>query len=905
MGVSNNNPQAGQGRPLPKRESDLFKSVVKHYECKQYKKGTKAADNILRKFPNHGETLAMKGLTLNCMGKREEAHELVRKGLMNDMRSHVCWHVFGLLHRSDRNYNEAIKAYKQALRIDPENLQILRDLSLLQIQMRDLPGFVVTRHTILTLKPNNKIHWLAFALAKHLTGDAAGAVSVIDIYLGTLSPNSPELRRGFESSELALYRNVLLGEGDDHRATLADLEKCRHLVVDETAWHRAKARCELRLGEYEDARRTFLRMLENGGAEDYRNHAGYQCAVLGRKEWCDLAMTAKGTETLATLVVLSDEEKGELLGVYKELGKRLPRSHAVKRIPLTLLQGEELKSAIDKYCRYDLSKGVPCLAEDLASLFVVVKDGSVIRVTDPADVKTHPLLKMVVGLVDEFISSLETTSRFPGCDAEESPSTLLWAWYLRAQLHECCGEYTSALSFVEKCLEHTPTAVDAYELKARILLQSGDVGAAAECVDAGRELDKQDRYINNMTTRYMLLANREGVARDRIALFTRHEGNPEQNLYDMQCTWYELELAACLARQGDYGKSLKKYMAVEKHFEDFNEDQFDFHSYCIRKVTLRAYVDVLRFENELWSQKYYGRAAEGIIKNYIHLFDNPNDATKKPAGADEPDYSNMTSAEKKKAKALARRKKKQAEKKAAAAQEEKKKKENGGKENGTTKKGGKQSGGVQRPEVVDEDPDGKELLKRDPLEEAKKYVATLVKNAPRRFSTWILAYDVAIRRGKETMALQALFKAKTLNPQSPQLFTRIVDFALKQQKNTSPNPNQTVQNVLQTTTATLLDNLSIETYVTSTATTIKSNPLSSLPARVAAAKALINTTTQQSVTVATALITQGGMDGREVSVDNCQKALEALKSFGEEAEGAVKEWIEMVKARYPLATNIQ
>ena len=36
---------------------------------------------------------------------------------LNDviLRSHVCWHVYGLIHRSERNYNEAIKAYKQAL----------------------------------------------------------------------------------------------------------------------------------------------------------------------------------------------------------------------------------------------------------------------------------------------------------------------------------------------------------------------------------------------------------------------------------------------------------------------------------------------------------------------------------------------------------------------------------------------------------------------------------------------------------------------------------------------------------------------------------------------------------------------------------------------------------------------
>lgn len=38
----------------------------------------------------HTETLAMKGLILNCIGKKEEAYDSVKKGLKNDLTSHVC-----------------------------------------------------------------------------------------------------------------------------------------------------------------------------------------------------------------------------------------------------------------------------------------------------------------------------------------------------------------------------------------------------------------------------------------------------------------------------------------------------------------------------------------------------------------------------------------------------------------------------------------------------------------------------------------------------------------------------------------------------------------------------------------------------------------------------------------------
>ena len=101
--------------------------------------------------------------------------------------------------------------------------------------------------------------------------------------------------------------------------------------------------------------------------------------------------------------------------------------------------------------------------------------------------------------------------------------------------------------------------MDFYELKARLLESGGDVQGAADVVDAGRDLDRQDRYINNQATQTLLRAGRWEEASKLISLFTRHEGNPEHNLYDMQCSWYELELADCWRRKGELGRSLRKY----------------------------------------------------------------------------------------------------------------------------------------------------------------------------------------------------------------------------------------------------------------------------------------------------------------------------------------------------------
>src|SRR6266550_6773849 len=160
-----------QKRALPSKESSLFKDLLSLYETRQLKKGLKTADQILKKFPEHGESLCMKGLILTHMGKRDDGLDLVKKGMRLDLTSHICWHVFGLIQKGEKNYEEALKSYTQALRFDKDNLNILRDTAQLQTQLRLFDALVETRYALLRLRPNLRQNWLALAVAYHLNGN--------------------------------------------------------------------------------------------------------------------------------------------------------------------------------------------------------------------------------------------------------------------------------------------------------------------------------------------------------------------------------------------------------------------------------------------------------------------------------------------------------------------------------------------------------------------------------------------------------------------------------------------------------------------------------------------------------------------------------------------------------------
>ncbi|TYI60112.1 hypothetical protein E1A91_D10G082800v1 [Gossypium mustelinum] len=710
------------GASLPPKEANLFKLIVKSYETKQYKKGLKAADAILKKFPEHGETLSMKGLTLNCMDRKSEAYELVRLGLKNDLKSHVCWHVYGLLYRSDREYREAIKCYRNALRIDPDNIEILRDLSLLQAQMRDLTGFVETRQQLLTLKPNHRMNWIGFAVAHHLNSNGAKAVEILEAYEGTLEDDYPPDNERCEHGEMLLYKISLLEECGFLERALEELHKKEPKIVDKLTYKEQEVSLLVKLGRLEEGANLYKALLTMN-PDNYRYYEGLQkCFVL---------YSENGK--------YSSDEIDQLDALYKSLAEQYTWSSAVKRIPLDFLQGDKFREAAISYIKPLLTKGVPSLFSDLSPLY------------------DHPgKADMLEQLILELEHSIRINGRYPDRTEKEPPSTLLWILFFLAQHYDRRGQYDVALSKIDEAIRHTPTVIDLYSVKSRILKHAGDLVAAASLADEARCMDLADRYINSECVKRMLQADQVALAEKTAVLFTK-DGDQHNNLHDMQCMWYELASGESYFRQGDLGRALKKFLAVEKHYADITEDQFDFHSYCLRKMTLRAYVEMLKFQDRLHSHAYFHKAAAGAIRCYLKFYDSPVNSP-----AEEEDNTSKTPSQKKKMKK--QRKAERAKKEAEEKNEE-------------SSASGNSKFGKRHIKPVDPDPYGEKLLKtEDPLSEATKYLKLLQKNSPDSLETHLLSFEVNMRKQKILLAFQAVKQLLRLDAENPDSHRCLIKF---------------------------------------------------------------------------------------------------------------------------------
>ncbi len=672
-------PAATPKSQLNKAYEQTFQQILKAYENKKYARGMKLCVNLLKKYPNHGQTLAMKGLIMynQDSNTKAQAFDLCKRGLALDMKSHVCWHVYGILYRADNNYPMAIKCYSNAIKIDKDNSAILRDLSLLQAQTRDFRGYTESRRRLLTMKPNNSENWAGYSVANHLDGKHKLAKLIIDQYVNTLKLESKsKVDPTFELSEIALYRSLLFEAMGDTRGALAALdgERAGH-IVDHLGWYQKRGELLLRLRRYKEAEHVY-RVLVDTNPENYDWHRGLQCCLLkflgdgndgdgeGAEGGAAAAEQKGSSDGSATSGVdaahrasanadgrkfgipleghrywqlsgcrlpchemeLSDAQVALLTRVYDGYRQRFPRVASFERIALDFTRGDAFRERMDKYLRVGLSRSVPSLFSDTKATFAARPGNEVI----------------VAELIDGYLESLAATpSTFPGSDKRENPPTYLFALVFKAQLTDLRGDQPAALALLDQALAHTPTMIDIYALRARFYKHGGDLSTATDLMNHAREMDLQDRYINTKHVKYLFRSDEPRKAVDIASLFTKHEDGandgsdfPEivRGFFDMQVIWMELEEGAARLRRGEWALALKRFDSVHQHYAQFAEDQFDFHNYCCRKSTIRAYMGMIEMVDDNHARPRYREASRGAVRAYLALFDEEARAA---AGEDE------------------------------------------------------------------------------------------------------------------------------------------------------------------------------------------------------------------------------------------------------------------------------
>ena len=535
----------------------------------------------------------------------------------------------------------------------------------------------------------------------------------------------------FEHSELLLYQNMVLREAGKASEALAHLKEHADAIVDKTQTLELQAQLHVAQGRRAVAAELYRELIQRNP-----NNRAYYVAL----EAC--------------LDLHSSDARWAL---YRQLQTQYPRVRLLQIIPLSFLSGSTFREELEKLLKWGLRKGLPSLFQLIRGLYQSPEKAKVVG-------------ELVLGFKSELLKggeelaelATESGGSLPNgtavngdADGGELPTTLLWTYYFLAQHLDRLGEHKAALAYVDEALKHTPTLIELHTLKGRIYKHAGATQAAVGCMEEAQMLDTADRFVNCKAAKYLLRSGQVEAAEAMAGKFTREGMEPILNLNEMQCMWFEVESAYAFYRIGLLGLALKRCHEVERHFADIEEDQFDFHTYCVRKMTLCAYVRLLRLEDSLRSHPFYFKAARLAVKIYLGLDEKPcvEEEGGSGGGEEEKEESAAAKAERRKAE----RKKKKAEAKAEAEKKE------------PVKKAEKKADPDDLPALVAPLDPALLVKTTKPLDEALKFLLPLIDLQTDEIDAYFLGFRVFWRKQMSLRMTQCLRRAHHLSPLEPKL----------------------------------------------------------------------------------------------------------------------------------------
>jgi len=310
------------------------------------------------------------------------------------------------------------------------------------------------------------------------------------------------------------------------------------------------------------------------------------------------------------------------------------------------------------------------------------------------------------------------------------------------------------------------------------------------------------------------------------------------------------------------------------------EDQFDFHTYCLRKLTLRAYTALLSMTDVIRGHKFYQKVALLAAECYIGLHDVPY-GSKEREEADAK-LAGMTAAERKKMLSKERKKAKQAAMRAAKA-------------GGAKAKAKASDDGEEKKTPTDAAAEGERLAKTDkPLDMALKFLAPLIKQVDDSVEVQRVAFEVYARKQKILLMLRAVKKAKAIAPGGAVVHRMLIRFLKALETFTvDPKVKQVVEAELEALVGSNRDPAAIN------AAFLAANG-GSLPHVAAAAEmsVVLDSAAQASAVKALLAVNLDTLTG--VELEGCMAVGRCIDGTFKDA-AAFAQWKELCLKRFPLA----
>jgi peptide alpha-N-acetyltransferase len=578
-----------------------FQMALKEFDAKRYEKVEKLCDRMISKNPKDDQALALKGLNYYFLQKPELGEQILKQALKANFKSPVAWHFYAIFHKEKGNYSQAMKSYNKALNFAPTNFNIIRDLSYMQLYLRQLDSFVQTCKLGVENKPGMLINWVTLAFSYSLVKDYKSALAA----LNSVEKLGKETLKKNDIHELKLFNAMIQSKDKKYEEAMNYLIHFKSELIDKPMVYDMIVQNAIKSKKYNIGLDYCTKAL-NLNPDNINLILYYFIMKINQNDF--------QPKTYNDLLNIQENYKylKDMTEVLSELKINYPKSKIIKNLELSFSQNEEFEKKFENYFITQLEITIPSIFINIQFIY-----------------KLQPhKIKIIQKILDKYNSNIKSSSKIN--DNLDLPIHVAWVYFYEAQHYLFLSELEEAINYINVAIDITPSVIEFYMVAAKIFKHSYMIDNYILAYDKARMLDVGDRYLNAKTAKIYL---RSGDIEKNSELMKEFVSDPltEENIKFTETLWYLNECGGAFLIKKNIIRSHYCFRNVINVFLAIIKDQVDFYNFCLRRNMLKDLYHTIVFLNDIAKNKFVIQALIkiDIIYNYLKANENNKELEEK------------------------------------------------------------------------------------------------------------------------------------------------------------------------------------------------------------------------------------------------------------------------------------
>ena len=529
--------------------------------------------------------MALKGLTELGLGDKGLAEKLIKDSLKLNIKNSKVWHFYALFYKEQKNYTQTVKCFTYANKYDPNNLTIIKELSQLLLYLGNFDDFSKYSLQCVTAKSSLSVNWVQYSMAEYFLKNYENSLHLIDSVIKSFE----DTMKKQEMHEVLLFKSNILFK-------LNRYEECIDLL-------------ENNLDKWCVDRATFIEKIINACVKINNVEKGVNYCKMALKinpenifiylSYFNLKIKDLNLikyEDIFTLEENSPKRKEIYDILVKEIEPELTKVKINEKIKLGILEGDDFKKSFSKYFYKNIKNNLPSFFNNIKFIYQYPQQKSKIPIIESIITSNISSIEKDKSLTQEILSLNIDNSNI------NITTTFIWVYYFSAQHFQILGNSEKALEHINKAIKLTPSVVEFFMVKSRILKHNLLYEEAALAMGKAKDLDLSDRYLNAKHAKSALRCDNVEEANKIMMEFVK---NPlfEENMLRYQCLWFKIETGIADLKSGDLLLSHRMFKGILDNFKEMYEDQSDFYNYSLRRYILNDFFNLIHYTKNMYKNK--------------------------------------------------------------------------------------------------------------------------------------------------------------------------------------------------------------------------------------------------------------------------------------------------------------